>query len=241
MGAHEHSELVTYCETVGKNREALLFAQTAYNLFPTDSRSESDLLRCYEREGFTDEALAIRHRQLEKFPSVAHYMAVLKAAEAAGRDAPAYRKELFAWAQAREVEPAQKTGHTRTGAWARYTPAPPGRDVGTRVQWLLADGKLDEALALVQPPHICGSELLRTIALKLPHARHAEAVPLLLRVFALTMPGASTPYQSELALVSEAASRMKQPERGQWLALLRAEYRAKRNFIKGLDDLKIPA
>ena len=241
VGAHEHSELVTYCETVGKNREALQFAQTAYNLFPTDSRSESDLLRCYERDGWTDEALAIRHRQLEKSPTVAHYTAVLKAAQAAGRDAAAYREELFIWAQAREIEPDQRTGNARSGPWARSASGPSGRHVGTRVQWLMADGKLDEALALVQPPHLCEPELLRSVALKLPPARHAEAVPLLLRVFAVAMPGASTPYQSQLALVSETASRLQQPERGQWLALLRAEYRAKRNFIKGLDVLKIPA
>lgn len=239
--ASEHSELVAYCEALGKNREALQFAQSAYSLFPTDRRCEEDLLRCYERDGWHDEALAIRHRQLEKSPTVAHYKAVLKAAKTSGRDTNAYRDELFSWAQAREIEPGQKTGDGRNGPWARHTPAPSGRDVGTRVQWLLADAKLDEALALVQPPHVCGPVLLRTIALKLPPVRHAEAVPLLLRVFAVTMPGASTPYRNELDLVVEAASRMKQPERAQWLALLRAEYKPKRNFIKGLDVLKIPA
>jgi hypothetical protein len=55
------------------------------------------------------------------------------------------------------------------------------------------------------------------------------------------MPGASTPYKNELTLVAETASRMQQPERGQWLALLRAEYKAKRNFIRGLEAIEIPA
>lgn len=240
-GASEYSELVAYCESLGKTREALQLAQSAYTLFPTDRRSEEDLLRCYERDGWHDEALAIRHRQLEKSPTVEHYKAVLKAAKNSGRDTNAYRDELFAWAQAREVEPGQKAGSGRTEHWARHASVPAGRHVGTRVKWLLADGKLDEAIALVQPPHVCEPELLRAIALKLPSARHTEAVALLLRVFAATMPGASTPYKNELDLVAETAGRMKQPERGQWLALLRAEYRAKRNFIKGLDVLKIPA
>jgi hypothetical protein len=63
---------------------------------------------------------------------------------------------------------------------------------------------------------------------------------LLWRVFAATMPGASTPYREVLHLVKETASRMLPPERGQWLAQLRAEYKAKRNFIKGLDAIAIP-
>ncbi len=54
------------------------------------------------------------------------------------------------------------------------------------------------------------------------------------------MPGASTPYREVLHLVKETASRMLPPERCQWLAQLRAEYKAKRNFIKGLDAIAIP-
>ena len=105
----------------------------------------------------------------------------------------------------------------------------------------LPTDKLGEALALVQTPHVCQPGLLRSIALKLPKARHAEAVPLLLRVFAVTMPASSTPYRDELELVKELVSRMAQPESNRWLALLRAEYKAKRNFIKGLDAIRIPA
>ena len=62
-------------------------------------------------------------------------------------------------------------------------------------------------------------------------------LPLLLRVFACHMPTASTPYREVLALVAETAARMQQPERGQWLAGLRAEHKPKRNFIKGLEGL----
>jgi uncharacterized Zn finger protein len=239
--AHEHSELVAYCETLGKNREALQFAQVAYKLYPTDWRSEGDLLRCYERDGWDEEALTIRRRQLEKSPTVEHYKATLKAAKAAGRDMAAYREELFTWVQAREIEQGQRVMGGRPSVWGRSVPGVAGRHVGTRAQWLLADGKLDEALALVQPPHVCEPALLHAMALKLPLARYAEAVPLLLRVFAVTMPGASTPYKNELTLVAETASRMQQPERGQWLALLRAEYKAKRNFIRGLEAIEIPA
>ena len=236
-GAAEHGELVAYCESLGKTREALQVAQAAYKLYPGDWRCEKDLLRCYERDGWNEEALAIRRRQLEKSPTAENYQAVLKAARAAGRDPSSYREELFAWAQALET---QQTVGGRSSPWARSTPGVTGRHVGTRTEWLLSDGGLDEALALVQPPHVCESRLLRTIALELPEARSREAVPLLLRVFAFAMPGASTPYRDVLHLVKEIASRMLPPERCHWLAQLRAEYKAKRNFIMGLDELAIP-
>ena len=80
--------------------------------------------------------------------------------------------------------------------------------------------------------------MLHAIARKLPAERNAEAVPLLLRVFAANIAQASSPYREELALVAETAARQPQPELQQWLALLRAEFKAKRNFIKGLDALK---
>lgn len=102
----------------------------------------------------------------------------------------------------------------------------------------MSESRGDEALALAQLPHVCEVELLHAIARKLPAERNAEAVPLLLRVFAANIAQASSPYREELALVAETAARQPQPELQQWLALLRAEFKAKRNFIKGLDALK---
>lgn len=235
--AAEHSELVAYCETLGQTREALQVAQAAARKYPSDWRCEKDLLRCYERDGCHDEALAIRRAQLEKSPTAEHYQAALKAARAAGRDPAAYRDALFAWAQGRETQ--QAVG-ARSYPWARATPGVAGRHVGVRVAWLLADGRLDEALALVQLPHVCQPELLRAIANKLPTSRNAQAVPLLLRVFALAMPQASTPYSDVLALVRDISTRMDPAQRGIWLASLRVEYKPKRNFIKGLDAMKGP-
>ena len=234
LGAAEHSELVAYCESLGKTRDALHFAQAAYNRYPKDGRSENDLLRCYERDGWADEALALRRLQLERVPSVDHYVAALKAAQAAGRDAAAYREELFAWAEKREIA-RPHAAWSATGAG--MAPVATGRQVDTRVEWLLAEGRLEDALALVQSPLLCQTALLRAIAVQLPKERHTEAVPLLLRVFEAAMHHASTPYQGELALVRETASRMPAAQRAHWLAQLRADYKAKRNFIKALDAL----
>lgn len=226
--AHEFCNLVACCEKHGKLREAMDHAQLAYTQFPDDWRVEQDVLRCYERYGMFEEALPIRRRQFERVPDVEHYRAMLTAAKNAGRDAIAYRAELFAWAEAREMTPRASP------SWSRQTRPAGERDVSTRVSWLLAEKRVNDALVLVQAPHLCSPELLKTLARKLPASRNADAVPLLLRVFAIAMPHASSPYADVLAIVKETTTRMEPLPRAQWLAYLRAQYKAKRNFIKEL-------
>jgi hypothetical protein len=232
QSAAEFSQLVDYCEKHRKPREAMDYALEAYKKFPKDWRAEADVLRCYERDGWDEEALAIRRRQLEARPDVEHFRAVLKSAQTAKRDVAAYREELFAWAQ--EQEQKQALQARATPSWSRQTRPAGERDVSTRVRWLLAEKRLDEAWALVQAPHRCDATLLREIAGKLPAGRDQDALPLLLRVFAFAMPNASTPYTEVLAIVNETLARMEPGPRAQWLAYLRAEYKAKRNFIKEL-------
>ena len=235
--ANEHGELVAYCESVGRLREALQYAEAAYQLFPNDWRCEADVLRCYERDGWDTEALAIRRKQLEKDPSVERYQAALKTAKVAGLDVVSYRAELFAWAEARELQGRQQSG--LANYQRRFVPQPSGRNVSVRVDWLMAEKNWQQALELVQPPHVCAPDLLHTLAKKLPKDQALSAIALLQRVFAVAMPGASTPYADVLALVADIAQRMDSFQRGQWLAGLRAQYKAKRNFIKGLDAIKL--
>ncbi len=231
--AREHSELVEYCESQQKYREALQFAQARYKLFPTDHRAQSDLLRCYERDGWGEEALAMRRKQLKQSPTPAHFLAVLQAAKSAGKDVVAYRDALYQWAEAkeRETKPVQRA--MSPGELQRHQ----ARHVGTRAEWLLAEGLVTQALALVQPPHVCQPKLLEQIASKLPQEQNEEAVQLLLRVFALEMPRADSPYREVLDLVREICKRMDSQPRKQWLLHLQAHYKAKRNFIKGLETL----
>ena len=81
---------------------------------------------------------------------------------------------------------------------------------------------------------ICDIALLRQIALHLPAAEVEQSVALLLRVFEVLMPRASTPYTDVLALVVEITRRMESLRRKSWLEGLHSVYKAKRNFIKGL-------
>jgi hypothetical protein len=234
QGAHEYSELVVYCESIGKMREALDYALKARKLYPVDWRTEEDLLRCYERDGWDAEALVIRRSRLEKQPSVDNFAAVLKSAKAAGHNIAQYRAAIYQWAEEREpqTEAVKSPGY-------RTVPANPGRNVSTRVRWLMHEKKTCDALALVQPPHICNADLLHEISQEVRAEQPEQALALLHRVFAFQMPRASTPYVEMLRLVKEIAVMMPEIERGQWLARVRAEYKAKRNFIKGLDAMKL--
>lgn len=233
-GANEFSGLIAFCESIGKLREALDYALKARKLFPADWRTEEDLLRCYERDGWDAEALVIRRARLEKQPSVDNFAAVLRSAEAAAQNITQYRAALYEWAAERELQ-----AHTVKTFGYRVLPANPGRNVSTRVQWLLHEKKIGDALALVQSPHTCNDELLYEISQKIRSTQPEQGLALLHRVFAFQMPRATTPYTEVLRLVKEICLLMPQPENRQWLARVRAEYKTKRNFIKGLDAMKL--
>ena len=55
-----------------------------------------------------------------------------------------------------------------------------------------------------------------------------------MRVFASAMQRSKTPYRMALGLVGEIATLLEGPRRSAWLLRLRAEYKAKRNFIRAL-------
>ena len=86
----------------------------------------------------------------------------------------------------------------------------------------------------MQPPAVCGEKVLADIATHLPADQNQQAVALLLRVFAAVMPRSSSPYNEALALVRQIGERMDAGERAAWLARLRIEYKAKRNFMRDL-------
>lgn len=232
--AYEYCDLIAYCETLNKPREALQFAKAAYKRHPADHRCEDALLRCYERDGWDDEALTMRRERLEQSPSSDNYRALLKAAKAAGKNQADYRTELFDWAQQQE---AKRPSPMTQRMWQGSAKNNQGNNVSVRVSWLMADNAFEEAMALVQPPHICEPELLLAIARKLPASRNLEAVSLLQRVFTLQMHMAQNPYREVIALVTETSARMPQPARGQWVAWLRAEYKPKRNFVNGFEGV----
>lgn len=227
QGAVETSELVHYCESLGKYRQALQVAREGCTQFADDWRLKEDLLRCYERDGWDEEALVLRRELLARSPTVENYQATLQAAGAAGHDTAAYRAELMDWAAERERS-AQKH-HQR---WNPQAPL----DVSLRLGWLMHEGNLDEALALVQPPHAASESTLHRLALALPPDQAAATLALLQRMLEAHMQSAKSPYREALALVRQILDRHPPEQRRQWLQTLRTRYKPKRNFIKGLPD-----
>lgn len=230
----EHSDLIRYCEQQNKMREALQYAQLAHARYPDNDGLISDLLRCYERDGWDAEAYVLRRRRVEKSPLVKNYLAALDSAQAAGLNREQVRAELFAWQIAQEQQamrhPTPTYGYARRDTGPACAPV-----VSIRVEWLLAEDQVLEALELAQLPNRCDPALLHTLALRLPVSHQPQALALLLRLFEYHMPAASNPYVEVLTLVREILPH--HPDQAAWLASLRLQYKAKRNFIKGLNEL----
>lgn len=231
--AHAHSRIVAFLEKNGRFREAFAQAEQGRKAFPDDVRLQDDLLRCYERDGWTAEALALRRQQFDRWPSVERYQLVLKAGRADGQDVATLRQSLHEGLRAREDEalarrPAQSPRYGSPRATARE------RDVTLRAEILCAEKRWVEACALVAPPALCRAAVLDTIAVHLPAGHKEQAIELLLRVFDGAMRQASSPYQNELRLVGEITRRMDPARRATWLAQLRTAFKAKRNFMRDL-------
>lgn len=227
----EFVELVQWCQAQGWHDQALHWAEAGAARYPHDKPCESQLLHCYQQQGNHAAALPLLRRRLQAQPAASTYSAVLDTAERAGHDRAAYRSELFAWIEQREIEEMQRQ---RTSPF-RQRDALIGRRVSVQINWHLADGHVQAALALALTPGTqCDMHTLQALAEQLPAAQDAAAVELLLRVFPTVMAVAASPYSEALALVRSIAARMDSVQKTVWLATLRAQYKPKRNFVAGL-------
>ena len=223
--AGAYGAVTAFLERHGRLREAFANAEAALKAHPEDDHLQQDMLRCCERDGWADEALNLRRRRFERWPGVEGYCELLRAGAAAGRDADALRNELQAVLVAREQQVAPHI-RARTGE--------AGTDVTLRVDVLCMDQRWGEALALVQPPARCQPNTLRRLARNLGKEHQAQPIELLRRVLAQAMLTATSPYGAELKLVEEICGLLDAARRLAWLASLRAEFKAKRNFVAGL-------
>ena len=231
-GAGTCQQITELLERHGRFREAFANAEQACKAHPGEHRLQDDLLRCYERDGWTSEALALRRQRFAEQPSAAHYLAVLKAGAAARLDATALRSELQAELLAIEAQAmARSAARPPLFAYAGHSAAGQ-RDVSLRAEVLCAEGRFDEALALVRPPAFCREGVLAFMARRLGPAQQAARAELLLRVFDTEMARAKSPYRRALELVDEIAALLPAARRAEWLGQLRLTYKAKKNFVR---------
>ena len=233
--AYGHSQVVAFLEATGRLNEAFEQAKRGYDAFPGDRRLQEDLLRCYEREGMTREALMLRRSQFEHRPSAEAYHHVLSAGRAAGEDTNALREALFDFMHRQEQAALGRQSNLSRG-WQRARQGPAAQDVSLRAEVLGSEGRWVEACRLVQPPSDCRDAVLHRIAIHLPAEQHEQAVELLLRVFEAVIQRSSSPYRDALALVNEIGQRMDTVRRAAWLNQLRTQYKVKRNFVRDLPE-----
>ena len=190
--AAEYCDVVAFCEARNWHREALQWAQSAARLHPRDARCEDALLRCYERDGWDEEALAIRRQRLRSpWPHAIHGAA--SGRKNAKRDPALYRAELFAWAEQREQAKHKHALEQHRHLKFSDPLATPLLDVSVRVQWLLAEKKRDDAWLLARMPDTqCDVAVLEQLADAMPKQRRADAARLLQRIFEHEMKMASS-------------------------------------------------
>jgi hypothetical protein len=228
-------EVTRFLEAHGRLRDAFASAEDAWRRFPEDWQIQEALLGAYERDGWLAEAHALRRSQFERQPGVQRYRQALQSGIAAGVDGDALRAELFRFME--QLEEAQMRAPAPRMARALEREAPALRNVSLRAQVLVSERRVDEALKLVQPPAVCHPDVLRQIALDLGEDRHSASVELLQRVLVHAMRTAQTPYRDELDLVRQILDRQDAESGTAWLARLRTEFKAKRNFVRGLPQI----
>jgi len=226
--------ITEFLERHGRGREAFANAEQGCKAFADDERLQDDLLRCHDRDGWVAEAFELRRRRFGSRPSVERYREALDAGRLAGRDVEGLRAELHEQLIEGEARELAAAAVRVSLPWRRPGPQSGQRDVSLRVGILCWEGRLDEALELVRPPAHCDDGVLMQLARRLGSGHTARRIELLMRVFDNEMRDSKTPYRRELALVEEIARLLDATRRAAWLAQLRVDYKAKRNFVRDL-------
>lgn len=232
-GLGEHVELIRWCEANGRQREALQLARAACKLHDNHPLVEELLLAAYERDGWDAEALAIWQRRFDHRPMPETYAGLMKAAASARADWAALRDGAFARVQALEQAELQQ----RATSARRFGGPPPVLNVSWRAAMLMLDGDIDQALALVQPPHTCDPGVLEALADQLPKERDAAAFKLLDRIFSFAMLNANSTYKEPLRVLAKALRRRGPEECRAHLLEVGKQHKRKLNFIAGLPRL----
>lgn len=232
---HEWVEAVVYCEAQGRGREALALAEAANKASPGHWQIEDALLRCWERDGWDEKVYALRKQRYWQRPHLENYAALLRAAQAAKQPLDALRAEVETLLIEREKAVASRT----TLGW-RSTTSSNKPDVSDRAQWLLFEKRAGDALALVCTTSTCHPQVLMQVAAAADKAHDAQAFALIDRVARHEVQHSTGRYDEAVDAVKLACGRLDDTAARQYLARLKAEFKAKRNFVKALDALSLP-
>lgn len=233
-GDWDHDEVVRLCEKHGRWREALAAAQAAHKANPKSHLAEETLLRCYERDGWDNEAFALRKQRFWNHTRPEEWRALLKVAQAAKQDLDALRREAEAMLLARESRPAPTRG------WLQSHQREAGPVVSQRVQWLLLEDRALDALTALQAPNACHPTLLLELSTRLDAKHDAQAFALCDRVARHLMAQSNGRYDDVIDAVRMACKRLDKTEARRYVEQLRIDFKAKRNFTKALGNVLDP-
>jgi tetratricopeptide (TPR) repeat protein len=180
-------QVTAFLERHGRLREALANAELACKVFPDDSRLQEDLLRCYERDGWVEEAFALQRRRFDDGPSVERYHDVLKAGAAAARDVVALRAELQAELTAREEQGMTRSASRPTLYGRHHGADADQRDARSGPRCCARRAVAARRWRLVLPPAYCREGVLAYLARRLRPEHLAQRIELLMRAFASEM------------------------------------------------------
>lgn len=213
---------------------ALEWAERGLKAFPErpDNRLRDFLVAEYLKRKRDDEALQLTWIQFEERPTLEHYRKLHDVAIKLGR-----------WREQRQralalVETAVQREANEITHW-KPKPTPP--DWSLRVEIALSENDLDTAWQMIQLGK-CRRALLLSLAGELEKPRPDDAVTLYRRI----IPGVieetnNRAYEEAIRYLGKVGRLMQLSgtvaDFGNYLASLRVQYKAKRNFIKLLDGL----
>lgn len=221
-----------------RNDEALQWAERGLKAHPdrTDNRLLDFLVAMYLQRKRPDEALQLTWIQFEEQPGLAAFQKLQGVAEKLGIW-PVQRARALAHLDDVVMREASQT--------SRYKPKPSVPDTSRRVAIALWESDLDAAWNAAQNGQ-CEQRLRLSLAQALEVTKGREALSLYRQIIPeLVMQTNNDAYASAVVLVRKAGKLM--GELGQssqflsYLTELRVSFKAKRNFIKLLDAVRVQA
>lgn len=232
--SHSYLGIAEILAKAKRHDEALGWAERGLKAFPYRPHDDlrDFLVSAYLKRKRNDEALQLTWIQFEERPGLEPYK---KLHEVAGKLGiwPAQRERALAWLDQAIAKDAVSV--------SRWKPKPSTPNYTLRLSIALWEKDLDAAWTAAHQG-ICDRTLLITLAGKLEKDRANDAINLYQRVIpAIVDETKNSAYEEGVRLVRKIGGLMKAQNRsrafGDYLAELRLQFKAKRNFMKLLDTM----
>lgn len=224
--AYLYVRIVSVCREHGRHREAVQWAERGHKAFPRDSGLRALLAELYRQDGLNAEAQELLWQNFMERATPDNY---LHLKQAAGDDWPAWR--------ARAHEAMQNSERVYFERNRTRFPRPTKPDGTVRIDCLLAENALEEAREVAQTVE-CAPRIRLQLARRIGGQYPAEAAGHFQMVIPVILgPGGNQAYAEAIDLLREMQPWMPAEACRDYLAQLRLQFKAKRNFIKLLDEL----